>query len=247
MPKERFKFYTERGSFWVQGAVIFMALSAVFRVIGCWGLWNDQYFALTQMALPIGANLLFILLLVLLGKHAIWATSLPVLMGVVFFVLKALSFNDTLQMALCILLYVAIAIVYIGTTFTWIKTKWLLVPLFAIPFLYHVCVIDVARLRDTVEPVTFAAGMQEMSVLCIMLALLFTALGLKRKDTTKYVDLPKMKGGRVIRPAQPQEPSGAEAAAEAEPAPAANPAPAAETKEEKPAEETQTEEGTHEE
>ena len=239
MPKERFKFYTERNSFWVQGAVIFMALSAVFRVIGCWGLWNDRTFALTQIALPIGANLLFILLLLLLGKHAIWATGLPVLLGTVFFIIKALTFEDPLHMALCILLYAVIAVVYLGTTFTVIKTKWLLVPLFLGPFLYHVAVEDIARLRDTVNPVTFAEGMQEMSVLCIMLALLFTSLGLKKKDTTPQVDLPKIKGPKVIRPAK------TEAAQEA-PAPGAE-TPAAAAPAETPAAETDAGEETKEE
>ena len=240
MPKERFKFYTERSSFWVQGAVIFMALSAVFRVIGCWGLWNDRYFALTQIALPIGANLLFILLLVLLGKHAVWTTSLPVILGAAFFILKALTFRDSLHMALCILLYAVIVIVYVGTTFTIIKTKWLLVPLFLFPFLYHVAVEDIARLRDTLDPVTFAEGMQEMSVLCIMLALLFTALGLKKKDTTPQVDLPKIKGPKVIRPARVEAPAEEKAPAE-EPAaetPKEETAPAAEEIEEPETKET---------
>ena len=180
MKDSKIKFYVERTGFWTEAALIFMVLAIVFRVIGCWGLWNDSYFLLTQIILPIASGLLFIVLLALLGRHALWTTFLPVLGGVAFFVLKALTFENTTQMLLCLLLYAVVAIVYCGTVFTLIRTKWLLVPLFLLPFLYHVGVEDIARLRDTVNPVTFTAGMQEMSVLCIMLSLLFTALAMKK-------------------------------------------------------------------
>lgn len=180
MKNEKIKFYVERTGFWTEAALIFMTLAIVFRVIGCWGLWDDRFFLMTQILLPIVSGLLFILLLALLGKHALWTTFLPVLGGVAFFVFKALRFENTTQMLLCLLLYAAVAILYCGTVFTLIRTKWLLVPLFLLPFLYHVGVEDIARLRDTVNPVTFTDGMQEMSVLCIMLSLFFTSLAMKK-------------------------------------------------------------------
>lgn len=180
MLETKIKYYVEKDSFWTSAALIFMVLAIVFRGIGCWGLWDDRYFLITQIILPIASGLLFILLLALLGKHALWTTFLPVLGGVAFFVLKALNFEDATHMLLCLLLYAAVAISYCGTVFTLIRTKWLLVPLFLLPFCYHVGVEDIARLRDTVNPVTFAEGMQEMSVLCIMLSLLFTSLAMKK-------------------------------------------------------------------
>lgn len=200
MKETRIKFYVERSGFWTEASLIFMALAIVFRVIGCWGLWNDRYFLLTQIILPIASGLLFILLLALLGKHALWTTFLPVLGGVAFFVLKALTFENTTQMLLCLLLYAVVAIVYCGTVFTLIRTKWLLVPLFLLPFCYHVGVEDIARLRDTVNPVTFTAGMQEMSVLAIMLSLLFASLAMK-----KLVKEPKPGRGQDKEPEQSQE------------------------------------------
>ncbi len=54
----------------VHAAVIFMALSAAFRLVGCWGLWTDQFFAAAQIALPLICNLLFILCLLLFGGRA---------------------------------------------------------------------------------------------------------------------------------------------------------------------------------
>ena len=199
MKETRIKFYVERSGFWTEASLIFMALAIVFRVIGCWGLWNDRYFLLTQIILPIVSGLLFILLLALLGKHALWTTFLPVLGGVAFFVLKALTFENTTLMLLCLLLYAVVAIVYCGTVFTLIRTKWLLVPLFLLPFCYHVGVEDIARLRDTVNPVTFTAGMQEMSVLAIMLSLLFASLAMK-----KLVKEPRPGRGRAKEEDKPE-------------------------------------------
>ena len=218
MKKPKMKFYVEKQGFWTQAAVIFMALAIVFRLIGCWGMWNDQGFLMTQIALPVLAGLLFIVFLVLLGRVALWSTFLPVLLGVAFFVLKAFTFESTLQTVLCVLLYVLVAVLYTGTVFTLIRTKWLLVPLFGLPFLYHVFVEDVRALQNTLEPVTFAAGMQEMSVLCIMLSLLFTAFAMKKLVKEVEVDLPKIKDP-VVNPPKKEDAA----------APAETPTPASET------------------
>ncbi|MBO5555958.1 MAG: hypothetical protein J5927_02120, partial [Oscillospiraceae bacterium] len=173
MKKPKIKFYVEKQSFWAQAAVIFMSLAIVFRLIGFWGQYDlsNQYLMITQIALPVVAGLVFILFLLVFGRIALWTTFLPVLLGVAFFILKAFTFESTVQTVLCVLLYVAVALLYTGTVFTLIRTKWLLVPLFALPFLYHVFVEDLRAMQDTANPVTFAAGMLEMSVLCIMLSL----------------------------------------------------------------------------
>ena len=71
----RAKFYVEQQHWAVQTAIIFMALSAVFRIVGCWGKWDEPFFAATQIALPLMCNILFILCLVLLGKKALTATE----------------------------------------------------------------------------------------------------------------------------------------------------------------------------
>ena len=250
MKKEKLKFYVEPKGFPAQCAVILMGLAIVFRIVGCWGLWADRQFAVAQIALPIAAGLLFILLVLLLGKHALWTTSLPVLMGVVFFVIKSLTFESRLHTVLCILLYLTVAVLYVLTVFGVIRTKWLLIPLFGLPFLYHVFVEDLAALRDTAHPVTFAAGLQEISVLCIMLALLFLSIGIRRKKTElEDMELPKMKAPKVLAPQSAPAPAAEEPAAEKpvaeEPAaeePAAEEPTAAEGPQPEPAEESPTEE-----
>ena len=98
------------------------------------------------------------------------------------------------------------AVLYTGTVFGIIRTKWLLVPLFGLPFLYHVFVEDLAALRDTANPVTLSAGLREISVLCVMLALLFTAIAMKKKKPQTEVELPKMKAPKVIPPQKAAEP-----------------------------------------
>ena len=98
------------------------------------------------------------------------------------------------------LLYLLVAVLYTGTVFGIIRTKWLLVPLFGLPFLYHIFVEDLAALRDTANPVSLSAGLQEISVLCVMLALLFTAIAMKKKKPQTEVELPKMKAPKVIAP-----------------------------------------------
>ena len=224
MNKPKIRFYTEKDSFGVEAAVILFSLSSVFRLIGCWGLWNDRLYLMSQILLPMISALLFILLLVLLGKVALWSTSVPLLMGVAFFILKALGFESTLHAVLCILLYVAVAVLYCGTVFNVIRTKWLLVPLFGLPLLYHILIEDLPALNNLAEPVTFSAGMQEMSVLSIMLALLCTSLAMKIRLKDPPPELPKIKDPKVIPPVKPAE---QESAAPAEPAPEQeSPAPA---------------------
>ena len=196
----RAKFYVEQQHWAVQTAIIFMALSAVFRIVGCWGKWNESFFAATQIALPLMCNILFILCLVLLGKKALWLSAVPVILGVVFFIIKSFTFDSWLHTVLCILLYLLVAVLYTGTVFGVIRTKWLLPPLFGLPFLYHIFVEDLAALRDTANPVTLSAGLQEISVLCVMLALFFTAIAMKKKKPQTEVELPKMKAPKVIAP-----------------------------------------------
>lgn len=228
-PKPRAKFYVDKNSWMVHLAVILMALSAVFRLIGCWGGWSDQFFAASQIVLPLICNLLFILFLLVFGGRAFWTTVLPVILGVVFFIIKSFTFTSWIHTVLCILLYLLVAVLYTATAFGVIRTKWLLVPLFGLPFIYHVAVEDAAALRNAAQPVTLAAGLQEISVLCIMLALFFTALAMKkRRINIEDADLPKIKDPKVIVPGA-KEPAGEpqDGALPAEPQPAVTDTPPA--------------------
>ena len=212
MKTEKIKFYTERNSFGVQAMIILMALSVAFRVIGCWGLWSDRSFALAQIALPIGSALLLIAFVWLFGKRALWTTFIPVILGAVFFIVKSLGFESMVHTVLCILLYAAVIALYTGTVFGVIRTKWILAALFGLPFLYHIFVEDLPARRDTANPVSFAGGMQEMSVLCIMLGLFCLSLSMKKTIVEPVIHLPRI---RKPKPAAEREAS-EEAAADQE-------------------------------
>ena len=224
MEKPRVKYYVERQGFFAQAAVILMLLSAAFRLLGCWGLWGDSFFAATQIALPLGCNVLFILCLILLGKRLFCLTSIPVLLGVVFFIIKSFTFDSWVHTILCIMLYLLVAVLYTATAFGVLRTKWLLAPLFGLPFLYHIFVEDLALLRS--GALSFAAGMQEMSVLCVMLALLCTAFAMKKKKPEKPIELPKIKDPKIVIPEKKAEDALPTEAPEAAPEAAAEEIPA---------------------
>ena len=126
MDGKRVKFYIERNSFGVQAMAILMSLSIVFRIIGCWGLWTDRNFLMLQIVLPVFSALLMIASVLLLGKRALWISFIPVLLGAVFFIIKSLGFESMLHTILCIVLYVAVIVLYFCTVFGILPTKWVL-------------------------------------------------------------------------------------------------------------------------
>ena len=123
MKAEKTRFYVERGSIGIQAMTILMALSVIFRIIGCWGLWNDRNYALFQIALPILSAILLILCIQILGKHALWLSFIPVLFGAIFFIIKSLGFDNRLHTILCILLYMAVIVLYFCTVFGILRTN----------------------------------------------------------------------------------------------------------------------------
>lgn len=234
MKTERCRFFLDRAD----APSVLMALAIVFRVIGCWGLWNDREYLIWQIALPIGAAVVFILLLLTLGRPALWASSLPVLAGAVFFIVRAMERGSTLETVIFILLPIVVAVIYTLTVFNAIKTRWFLVLLTLAPLAYHLFVVDLEAMRNVAEPVSFAAGMQEMSVLCVLFALLYTSLAMKNRRKVK-VEEPaaeaaaepaegaQAENGELPAQEQPAAESGAAPETEAADAPAEEPVPAA--------------------
>ena len=176
----KIKYTIDKKSFFGHSAILLMAMSAIFRIIGCWGMWNDMLFTVMHIIIPVVSCLLLILCISFLGKKGFFLSCVPVILGVVFFIYKSFSFESRIHMVLCILLYLVVAVLYTGTVIGSIQTKWLLPPLFGLPFIYHIFVEDLPALSNTAQPVSFAAGMQEMSVLCIMAALFCVGMGLKK-------------------------------------------------------------------
>ena len=207
----RVRFYLDKTGFFAESAVILLAMAIIFRLIGCIGMWSNRVDAIMLVLLPVLCCLLLILCIVLLGKKGFFLSFIPVLLGVVFFVFKSLGFESWMHTVLCVILYVVVAVIYTATVIGWIHTKWLLPVLFGLPFIYHVAVEDIPALIKTPESVTFAAGMQEMSVLCTMAALFCIGMGLKKRP-------PKQKKSRKEAAEPAAEPVPAQPAASTVPA-----------------------------
>ena len=181
MDNPKFKFFVDNNSFWAHGTGVLLALATVFQFIACWGQWNDRFYALTQILLPVASFFLFVVLLALLGSKVLWVTILPFLGGIAFFGLQTWFVEDRIVMVIGIAYCVLATVLYVGTVLSLIRTKWLLVLLFAAPFCYRAFYRDVLVLQNVEQPATFAAGMREISLLCVLLAMTFLALCMKKR------------------------------------------------------------------
>ena len=187
MERDKLRYSVSRKNIFVKLSALLMGLAALLRLFGYWGFWanKDVAFIYTQIALPVLCNVLFIVIVLYMGKRLFSLTAIPVLLGVVFFIIKALGFDNILHTVLCILLYLVVAMLYTGTVFGVIRTKWLLVPLFGLPFLYHILVEDRNTLLANEKAMSLAEWLPEISVLCIMLALLLITFAMKKRDFSK--------------------------------------------------------------
>ena len=178
MERDKEKLYVERDGFWTEAAMLLIALAVVFRAIGSIGRWEDTRYLLTQVALPAFSGLLFLLCLLLFSRRAFWTTVIPVVLGVVFFIFRAMDVENEWLRGCWILLYVVIVVLY-TMTFSHPKLKWVLALVLLAVFAYHIGVQDLPRLMDLENPVSFVDGMEEMSVLGIILAMLFLSFAMK--------------------------------------------------------------------
>ena len=184
-------------NFFARLSVVLMGLSVLLRLLAYWGFWNnrDADFIYTQIALPVLSCLLFIAVVLLFGQRFFSLTAVPVLMGVVFFIIKSMGFESWIHTVLCIALYILVAAIYTATVFGFIRTKWLLVPLFGLPLMYHVFVEDRNTLLANENAMTIGEWLPEFSVLCIMAALFFITFAMKRKTPRT---LEQVEGEQVI-------------------------------------------------
>ncbi len=187
MERDKLRYSVSRKNIFVKLSALLMGLSALLRLFGYWGFWanKDAAFIYTQIALPVLCNVLFIIIILYMGKRLFSLTAIPVILGVVFFIIKALGFDSILHTILCILLYLLVAMLYTGTVFGVIRTKWLLLPLFGLPFVYHILVEDRNTFLANENAMSLAEWLPEISVLCIMLALFFITFAMKKRDFSK--------------------------------------------------------------
>ncbi len=194
-------FLVDRDGFFVHASFIFLGIAVVLRVLGTVGYWGDTFKLATLVALPVASCLLFAVLVLLLGKHALWTTIIPVLGGAAFYILNATVVQSHVRMLLGIVFALAVAIVYAATFTGVLRSKWVLVGLFVLALAYQIGFIDLPAFRNTTEPISFASGITDLSSIGMLLGLLSFSLAVKkRKLEFEDADLPKMKAPKVLAP-----------------------------------------------
>lgn len=220
MKETKRRLYVEKDGFWTEASMLLMGLAMVFLLIGSIGRWEDLHYLITMVALPVCSGLLFLLCLLLFGKRAFWTTVIPVVAGVVYFVFRIMDMENELIKVGFIAFYVVIVVLY-AMVFSHGKLKWLLAAVLLGIFAYRIGVKDLPVLMDRENPVSFLAGMDEMSVLGILLSLLFLSFAMKtpKKEPTPAPEIPEPE------PVPAEEPVPEEPAPEPESVPAEEPVP----------------------
>lgn len=162
----------------VFAALGFLAGAAVLRLWYYLPMQVDAGAKLLHLWLPVAAAVVFLLGFALGGGWKKPAAILSVVLGVVFFLLKARNFAPV-HRTLCSILYVLVLVLFTLTVLGLLPTKKLLYPLFGLPLMYHILVEDTKAYFFADPPVPVRQWMPELSVLCIMAGLLCLSVSLK--------------------------------------------------------------------
>jgi len=157
----------------------FMAISLAARLIYYVpeGLTGFDWWV--YLGIPGFATVWFPIALVLWGRKTLLPTCISVFGGVFYFIVKAFTFAHWWHTAGCICLYLAVLVLYCLTVTGIIPTKKLLYPLFGLPLAFHLFVEDV---KNYVIPgADLHTWLPEISVLCIMAALLCLSIAMEQK------------------------------------------------------------------
>ena len=171
----------EKKRFWIDckrptaiASMIALALSIPLLVMGYADRLKEPLVAIMLVLLPALSALLMIIVILKFGRNALWLSTIPVFLGVLGFFCKLIvdSLGTTLLHHIAAAaLYIAVVILWALTVFYIIKTKWVLVILFLIPFVKHICMNDLPILLGSAPPVSLSIWLKEFSMLLLMLGL----------------------------------------------------------------------------
>ena len=162
----------------VYASLGFMVLAAALRLYYYLPMIMEPAMKMLHLWLPVAAAGVFVLAFALGGAWKKPGALLSVVLGVVFFILKARNFAP-LHRTLCTILYVSVLVLFSITLMGLLPTKKLLYPLFGLPLAYHILVEDTKYYFFADPPVPVRQWIPEMSVLCIMAALLCLSIALQ--------------------------------------------------------------------
>ena len=87
----RVKFYLDKTGFFAESAMLLLVQTIAFRIIGCWGLWNDRVNFIMLVLLPVCCCIMLGLCILLFGKKGFFLSVIPVLLGVVWVAMVGVS------------------------------------------------------------------------------------------------------------------------------------------------------------
>jgi len=158
-----------------------MLISAILRIWYYADSMADAGTVFVHMILPVAAAASFLVGLIAAGRWWIPLSEAAVVLGVIFFIIKAFGFAP-LHQSLCTLLYITVLVLYSLTVFGYLPTHKLLYPLFGLPFLYHLLVEDTRLYFFAYPPSPVRFWVPEISVLCIMAALFFQTTAIRTEN-----------------------------------------------------------------
>ena len=166
-------------------SMIAFALAVPFRIIGYADKITEPLYGITQVLLPVLCSVLMIAVLIKKGKDALWLSVIPVALGVISFMFKlfidprSVSF---LHHAAAVLLYLAVIVLWLLTVLYIIKTKWVLVILFILPFFKHILMDDLPIFLGKAPMIPADMWFKELSMLLTMVALSLCAASFQLSD-----------------------------------------------------------------
>ena len=165
---------------WLSAAL--MLASAVCRVafyrlapLGVRGFW-------LYLLLPLSANLSFPPILLYHGERRLYKTFVPVLLGCLFFSIQAFELPSAFFIWLCLMLYIAIAVLWLLTVDGRLRTQFLLLPLFGASFLFHLIVVDLPAYWAGQKGLSI--WLPKLSVLLILASLLCASGAMRKRPRT---------------------------------------------------------------
>lgn len=163
---------------WSLTAIFFMAASILARLVFYIPEQLTGFDWWVYLGIPGLATIWFPVALILWGQKTLLPTCISVFGGVFYFIVKAFTFVHWWHIAGCICLYLAVLALYCLTVTGVIPTKKLLYPLFGLPLAFHLFVEDVKNYVIPGAP--FHTWLPEISVLCIMAALLCISISMRK-------------------------------------------------------------------
>ena len=160
------------------------ALCVPSQIMGYSDRLNDLKTTAALVFLPVLSALLMIAVILSQSKKAVRFSVFPVFIGVLGFAFKLMMDprgTSLLHHISAIVLYIGIIVLWALTVLFIIKTKWILVILFPIPFFKHLFNDDIPVLLGVAAPVPASTWFKEICILSFLLALFCFAVSLEKQ------------------------------------------------------------------